>query len=68
MVNENLITGTWILISVYVILILYFVIKGAVSIKNISDYAVGNILFSPVAVGLSLAASMTSVVTGSQVI
>jgi sodium/pantothenate symporter len=44
-------------------MVLYFVIKGALSIKNISDYAVGNVVFSPVAIGLSLAASMTSAAT-----
>jgi len=56
-------TGTWILISIYAILVLYFVIKGALSIKNISDYAVGNVTFSPIAIGLSLAATMTSAAT-----
>jgi len=55
--------GTWILIGLYMALILYFVIKGALKIKNISDYAIGNISFSPTAVGLSLAASMTSAAT-----
>jgi len=44
-------------------MILYFVIRGALKIKNISDYAIGNISFSPTAVGLSLAASMTSAAT-----
>lgn len=55
--------GTWILIAIYAIMVLYFVIKGALSIKSISDYAVGNVSFSPVAVGLSLAASITSAAT-----
>ncbi|NOY49719.1 MAG: sodium:solute symporter [Chlorobi bacterium] len=55
--------GTWILIAIYATLVLYFVIKGAVSTKNISDYAVGNVSFSPIAIGLSLAASMTSAAT-----
>lgn len=57
------VTGTWILISIYATVVLYFVIKGALSIKNISDYAVGNVNFSAVAVGLSLAASITSAAT-----
>lgn len=57
------VTGTWILISIYASLVLYFVIKGALSIKSISDYAVGNVSFSPVAIGLSLAASITSAAT-----
>jgi len=57
------VTGTWILIGIYAIMVLYFVIKGALSIKSISDYAVGNVNFSAVAVGLSLAASITSAAT-----
>jgi len=57
------VTGTWILIGVYAVMVLYFVIKGALSIKNISDYAVGSVNFSPVAIGLSLAASITSAAT-----
>lgn len=56
-------TATYILISIYACIILYFVIRGALKIKSIDDYAVGNIAFSPVAVGLSLAASMTSAAT-----
>ena len=60
--NEQII-GTWILISIYALVILYFVIKGALKIKSISDYAVGNVSFSPITVGLALAASMTSAAT-----
>ncbi|MFW5725282.1 MAG: sodium:solute symporter family transporter [Bacteroidota bacterium] len=56
-------TGVIALLVFYALLVLFFVIKGAVKIKNISDYAVGNILFSPYAVGLSLAAAMTSAAT-----
>ncbi|MCA9734453.1 MAG: sodium:solute symporter [Deferribacteres bacterium] len=44
-------------------IILYFVIRGALRTKNMSDYAVGNMSFSPVSVGLALAASMTSAAT-----
>ncbi len=55
--------GTWILIGIYAVMVLYFVIKGALSIKNISDYAVGSVAFSPIAIGLSLAASITSAAT-----
>lgn len=55
--------GTWILLALYMSVILYFVIKGARKVKNISDYALGNVFFSPVAVGLSLAAAMTSAAT-----
>jgi len=57
------ITGTWILLAIYVMAVLYLVFKGAGKTKSISDYAVGSVLFSPVAVGLSLAASMTSAAT-----
>lgn len=61
--SKELVIAGWVLISFYMAAILYFVIRGALKIKNISDYAVGNISFSPVAVGLALAASMTSAAT-----
>lgn len=57
------ITGAWILIALYMGAILFFVIRGAMKIQNISDYAIGSIRFSPSAVALSLAASMTSAAT-----
>lgn len=60
---NTFVTGTWILIAVYMIAILFFVIRGAVKIKSMSDYTLGNINFSPVTVGLSLAASITSAAT-----
>lgn len=63
MASSLQVTGTWILIGIYASMVLYFVIKGALSIKNISDYAVGNVNFSAIAVGLSLAASITSAAT-----
>lgn len=63
MASQAQITGAWILIAIYASLILYFVIRGALKTKNISDYAVGSINFSPLFVGLSLAASMTSAAT-----
>lgn len=43
-------------------LILFFVIRGAMRTKSLQDYAVGT-GFSPVVVGLSLAASVTSAAT-----
>lgn len=61
--TQEQITATWILVVAYMLLILFFVIRGALRIKNISDYAVGNITFSPITVGLALAASMTSAAT-----
>lgn len=57
------ITGAWILVLLYMAGILYLVLKGASKTKSISDYAIGSMLFSPIAVGLSLAASMTSAAT-----
>ncbi|HAS44102.1 MAG TPA: sodium:solute symporter [Microscillaceae bacterium] len=61
--SQELVTATWILVSIYMVVILFLVIRGALRIKNMSDYAVGNVSFSPIAVGLSLAASMTSAAT-----
>jgi Na+/proline symporter len=63
MASSSQVIGTWILIAIYASVILYFVIKGARKTKSLSDYAVGNINFSPISVGLSLAASMTSAAT-----
>ena len=53
----------WILVAAYMAVILFFVVRGARRNKDISDYALGSISFSPVAVGLALAASMTSAAT-----
>jgi sodium/pantothenate symporter len=61
--SKELVIAGWILVILYGAVILFFVIRGALKIKNISDYAVGNITFSPIAVGLALAASMTSAAT-----
>lgn len=61
--SKQLVTAGWILVIAYSAVILFFVFRGARKTKDISDYALGNILFSPVAVGLSLAASMTSAAT-----
>ena len=61
--SQELVTAGWILISLYALVILYFVIKGAKEVKDIDDYALGSVLFSPYAVGLSLAASITSAAT-----
>ena len=57
------VTATAILLACYAAVILFFVVRGALKIKSMSDYAVGSVRFSPVAVGLSLAASMTSAAT-----
>ena len=63
MASESFSGYVWIAVGVYMAVILYFVIRGALKTKSISDYALGNIAFSPVAVGLALAASMTSAAT-----
>lgn len=54
--------ATSLLIMVYIVFTLYLVIRGARKTKTISDYALGS-GFSPVVVGLSLAASITSAAT-----
>ncbi|GBD89642.1 sodium/pantothenate symporter [bacterium BMS3Abin04] len=61
--NTQLISFIWIAIFIYAAIIIFFVIRGALKTKNISDYAVGSLSFSPYAVGLALAASITSAAT-----
>ncbi|MFD2786763.1 sodium:solute symporter family transporter [Hymenobacter rubripertinctus] len=61
--TPQLVTATAVLLACYAAVILFFVVRGALKIKSMSDYAVGSVRFSPVAVGLSLAASMTSAAT-----
>ncbi|MCP9198716.1 sodium:solute symporter [Gramella sp. GC03-9] len=51
-----------ILLVVYALVILFFVIRGNLKTKDINDYAIGS-GFPAWAVGLSLAASMTSAAT-----
>jgi sodium/pantothenate symporter len=63
MASVNQVTGGWIMIAIYAAAILFFVIRGALRTKNMSDYAVGSLNFSPWFVGLSLAAAMTSAAT-----
>jgi sodium/pantothenate symporter len=63
MATNSQVTGAIILFILYGMTILYFVIRGSRSTKNITDYALGSIHFSPVFVGLSLAAAMTSAAT-----
>lgn len=53
----------WILVAAYAAVILVFVVRGARGNRDLSDYALGSFAFSPVAVGLALAASMTSAAT-----
>jgi len=63
MASQELVFASSVLIALYAALILFFVIRGALRTRSISDYAVGSIQFSPVVVGLSLAASITSAAT-----
>lgn len=60
--NELVIAG-WILVVLYSAVILFFVIRGARKTKSMNDYAVGSFAFSPIVVGFSLAAAMTSAAT-----
>lgn len=61
--NDSLVLVTRIVLALYAALTIFLVIRGASKIKSMQDYAVGSILFSPYAVGLALAASMTSAAT-----
>ncbi|MEJ8758376.1 sodium:solute symporter [Pontibacter sp. H259] len=61
--SSELVTAGWILVIVYAAVILFFVIRGALRTRSIADYALGSVTFSPVAVGLAMAASMTSAAT-----
>lgn len=54
---------SWILIILMALGILVLVVRGARKTRNMQDYALGSFLFSPAAVGISLAASMTSAAT-----
>lgn len=55
--------ASWALVASYATTILVLVVRGARRNRSVADYAVGNIAFSPVAVGLALAASTTSAAT-----
>ena len=63
MASQELVWATTALLLLYGAVILFFVIRGALRTTSISDYAIGSIRFSPVVVGLSLAASITSAAT-----
>jgi sodium/pantothenate symporter len=61
--SNQMVIATSVLLLVYMVIIIFVVVKGALQIKNLSDYAVGSVHFSPVSVGLSLAAAITSAAT-----
>ncbi len=63
MATSGIVLGTWILIALYATVVLFFVVRGALKIKGMNDYALGSVNFSPISVGLSLAAAMTSAAT-----
>ncbi len=63
MANGTFSIATSSVVFFYAATILWIVIRAARKTKSIEDYAIGSIAFSPVAVGLSLAASMTSAAT-----
>ena len=55
--------ATVLLLAVYAALLLFIVVRGALSTRSMADYAVGSKGFSPLVVGLSLAAGITSAAT-----
>lgn len=57
------IAASWVLVAAYAAAILALVVHGARRNKSVADYAVGSIAFSPLAVGLALAAATTSAAT-----
>ncbi|WP_276501391.1 sodium:solute symporter family transporter [Terrimonas pollutisoli] len=61
--TPGMLLAVWICLALYAGVILYFVIRGARRTKSMSDYATGTFRFSPAAIGLSLAAGMTSAAT-----
>ncbi|MEO6733649.1 MAG: hypothetical protein ABIN01_20670 [Ferruginibacter sp.] len=61
--TPGMLIAVWICLALYAGVILYFVIRGARRTKTMSDYATGTFQFSPAAIGLSLAAGMTSAAT-----
>lgn len=63
MATEQYAIATSALIGVYVLVILFFVIRGARNTRSMQDFALGSLSFSPATVALSLAASITSAAT-----
>ncbi|MEZ4684984.1 MAG: hypothetical protein R3B47_02660 [Bacteroidia bacterium] len=63
MAPREMVIATSCLLGLLVLGILVLVIRGAKQTRSIRDYAVGSFHFSPLFVGLSLAASITSAAT-----
>jgi sodium/pantothenate symporter len=57
------ILASWLLVAGYAAAIVVLVVRGARRNRSVADYAVGTFAFSPLAVGLALAASTTSAAT-----
>ncbi len=63
MASQEMVLATAILLAAYCGVILYFVYRGARKNRSMADYALGSVSFSPITVGLSLAAAITSAAT-----
>lgn len=61
--STELAAAGWVLLSVYAAVVIRVVVRGSRRTQSMRDYALGSVAFSPVFVGLSLAASMTSAAT-----
>ena len=61
--SSQMITAGWAVVALYAGIILFFVVRGSRQNRSMADFALGSVAFSPVAVGLALAASMTSAAT-----
>jgi len=55
--------ATALLLAAYAAVLVFFVVRAARQTRSLADYAVGNRGFSPVVVGLSMAAGVTSAAT-----
>lgn len=63
MASSALVLSTSIILGIFVLVLLFFSLRGARQTKSLADFSVGSIVFSPISVGLSLAASITSAAT-----
>lgn len=61
--SESQVIYGWGFVVLYILVIMYFVVRGALKTKNMDDYAVGNLSFHPITVALSFAAATTSAAT-----
>lgn len=63
MASSDLATTTSVVLIIFMALLLFIVFRAGRKTKTLSDYAIGSLQFSPVMVGLSLAATLTSAAT-----